>query len=431
MRLPRLTAAAVQRPRRAAICVCRRQSLLDAPPERLRRRRSRPPDAPGPAGRRSDAQARAAAWNFLLRSMVAGKIGPLPEKFGRGQFVAVGLTQATNLVTAALLGVKRRCGNRPRAAGLQRGPHLRVVEAAAARQARPLRPRAAAAEEPPPPPKPPPSPPGPGAAERPRAGRLGAIRYRRAENMAKAGPTGCSVGGSGPTTSRPPSSPADETARPTPAPPPPPRPHSARRGTGRGDDVRPAHRRAGVRARHAGRRRGHRPAGDAWHTPALWLVGVVLAGAVSRTSSTSATARPPPGRRRAAAPGALGDRGGRPTGRGAPKTGEHAAGHPRGSPGSSRTSPATRTSLAPATYCHRRPARDRLAGPAERARRRPDAAAAAALRGAGGASGRVTGRGASGVACPRSPGTSSTWFVARPHWSCTAGPPLSRQPSAG
>ena len=50
-----------------------------------------PPPAPAapcpgaPGGRRSAAHARAAAWNFLLRAIAAGKIGPLPEKFGVGR----------------------------------------------------------------------------------------------------------------------------------------------------------------------------------------------------------------------------------------------------------------------------------------------------------------------------------------------------------
>jgi hypothetical protein len=135
--------------------------------------------------------------------------------------------------------------------------------------------------------------------------------------------------GSGPTTSRPPSSPADEAARPTPAPPPPPGPHSARRGTGRGAvsglltvaqafalgtlvvDVvtapaaRVAHagavaggRRPGRRRQLVRRRRGHR-------------------------------SRLRPGLQPTCAPRAVGDRGGRPTGPVAPTYRRaHAARHP-------------------------------------------------------------------------------------------------------
>ena len=45
-----------------------------------------PPGPPGaPAGRRSDAHAWDAVWNFLLLSMLRGKIPPLPEKLGAGR----------------------------------------------------------------------------------------------------------------------------------------------------------------------------------------------------------------------------------------------------------------------------------------------------------------------------------------------------------
>jgi len=43
------------------------------------------PDPLGRGGTRRLWQARLAVWNFLLLWMFAGKIGPLPEKFGFGR----------------------------------------------------------------------------------------------------------------------------------------------------------------------------------------------------------------------------------------------------------------------------------------------------------------------------------------------------------
>ena len=127
------------------------------------------------------------------------------------------------------------------------------------------------------------------------------------------------------------------------------------------------------------------PAGDGWHTPAVWLAGVVLAGAVTSYVVDVATARASgqvstdlrhrllsATRRRSTHWTCH-----------AGRTGELTLLATRGlaaiEPYLTRYLP----SLVLATVLPvDRPARDRLARPAQRAHRRPDAAAGAGLRGA-------------------------------------------------